>query len=87
MCFQVPVPEAGSQRRLTAKISTRVRANQKLGIAWDQVPGLVRQLRADGARVEGLHCHTGSGGRGLSVDGDLAVGTVQSAPKISSASR
>ena len=26
--------------------------------------------------------HTGSGGRGLSVDGDLAVGTVQSAPTI-----
>lgn len=36
--------------------------HQKLGIAWDQVPGLVRQLRADGARLEGLHCHTGSGG-------------------------
>lgn len=52
-----PGQGAGSHEKCTT-----AGPHQKLGIAWDQVPGLVRQLRADGARVEGLHCHTGSGG-------------------------
>jgi diaminopimelate decarboxylase len=52
-----PGQGAGSHEKCTT-----AGPHQKLGIAWEQVPGLVRQLREDGARVEGLHCHTGSGG-------------------------
>lgn len=34
----------------------------KLGVPWDEVPGLVARLRGLGAALRGLHCHTGSGG-------------------------
>lgn len=34
ICFHVPIPEAGSQRSLTAKTRMSISAHQKVGMLW-----------------------------------------------------
>lgn len=41
---------------------TTAGSDAKLGVPWGEVPELVARLRGEGAALQGLHCHTGSGG-------------------------